>query len=223
MNTEDLLQSLARELEPAPPLPAPLRRAATWFVGAGLYVALLAIGIGFVNGYPAGAGVDFWAVQLAAIVTSLIAGAAAFVSVVPGVASRSRGLAVAAAAVWLVILAAASTVDGDWSAVAAADHEWWCVAFIVAGGAPLVAVLALMLRRGAPLEPATTAAFAALSVAALANVGACISLPHANNAVTLAWHGGVIVACTVLGAAAGRVLLRWRLERPDAADGKQRR
>jgi hypothetical protein len=113
--------------------------------------------------------------------------------------------------VWVVTLASTAVVDADWSAISSATHEWWCVGFIVAGGAPLLAVLVWMLRRGAPLDPATTAAFAALSVAALANVGACISLPHANNAITLAWHGGVIAAATIGAAACGRLLFGWRL------------
>jgi hypothetical protein len=176
-----------------------------------VYVAALAIGMSFVNGYPDGVGVTFWAVQIAAIVTSLLASAAAFASVVPGLSSRSWSLAVAAAASWLVILAATSMGDADWSAVSSATHEWWCVGFIVAGGAPLLVVLARMLRKGAPLNPARTAAFAALSVAALANVGACISLPHANNAITLAWHGGVIAAAAIGVAACGRLLFSWRL------------
>jgi hypothetical protein len=211
MNTDELVQKLARELEPAVPLPRPVARAGTWFAGAALYVAALAIGMGFVNGYPDGVNVTFWTVQVAAIVTSLLASAAAFASVIPGLSSRSRFLAIAAAALWLVLLAATSTANADWSAVSSATHEWWCVGFIVAGGAPLVFVLARMLRRGAPLNPATTAAFAALSVAALANVGACISLPHANNAITLAWHGGVIAAATMGAAACGRLLFFWRL------------
>jgi hypothetical protein len=211
MNTDDLVQKLAHDLEPAAPLRRPAARAATWFAGAALYIAALAIGMGFVNGHPEGVGAAFWAVQVAAIVTSLLASAAAFASVVPGLSSRSRSLAVAAAAVWVVTLAATATVAADWSAVSSATHEWWCVGFIVAGGAPLLVVLAWMLRRGAPLNPTTTAAFAALSVAALANVGACISLPHANNAITLAWHGGVIAAATMGTAACGRLLFFWRL------------
>jgi hypothetical protein len=211
MNTDDLVQKLAYDLEPAAPLRRPAARTGTWFAGAALYIAALAIGMGFVNGYPDGIGVTFWAVQVAAIVTSLFASAAAFSSVIPGMPSRSRFLAVAAAAAWLVMLAATSTVDADWSAVSSATHEWWCVGFIVAGGAPMLAVLAWMLRRGAPLNPATTAAFAGLSVAALANVGACISLPHANNAITLAWHGGVIAAAALASAACGRLVFVWRL------------
>ena len=211
MNTDDLVQKLAHELEPAAPLRRPAARAGAWFAGAALYIAALAIGMGLVNGYPDGVGVTFWAVQVAAIVTSLLASAAAFASVIPGLSSRSRSLAVAAAALWLITLAATSSADADWSAVSSATHEWRCVGFIVASGAPLLVVLVWMLRRGAPLNPATTAAFAALSVAALANVGACISLPHANNAITLAWHGGVIAAATMGAAACGRLLFFWRL------------
>jgi hypothetical protein len=210
MNTDDLVQKLAADLEPAAPLRRPATRAGTWFAGAALYVAVLAIGMGVVNGYPDGVGAAFWVAQIAAIVTSVLASAAAFASVVPGVSNWWRGLAAAAAVGWLATLVSTSTVEADWLALSSATHEWWCVGFIVAGGAPLLAVLTWMLRRGAPLNPATTAAFAALSVAALANVGACISLPHANNAVTLAWHGGVIVAATVCAAACGRRLFSWR-------------
>jgi hypothetical protein len=214
MNTDELVSTLARDLEPVAPLRRPAARAGFWFLGAALYVALLALGMGFVSGDSQGGGSAYWAGQAAAIVASLLACAAAFASVVPGFKSRSPVLALAAAAMWFATLATASPGGADWSAVPRATHEWWCMGFIVAGGAPLLAALAWMLRRGAPLRPATTAGFAALSVATLANVGACISLPHANNAVTLAWHGGAIVLCTLLGAASGRLLFRWPLPRP---------
>jgi hypothetical protein len=214
MNTDDLVRSLAHDLKPALPLRRPVLRASMWFTGAALYIAALAVGMGFVNGSAGGASATFWVVQVLAIVASVFASAAAFTSVVPGTQSRLRGFAVAAAAAWLVTLAAASVVGADWATLPAATHEWWCVGFIVAGGAPLLAVLAWMLRRGAPLNPAATAAFAALSVAALANVGACVSLPHANDAVTLAWHGGVIAVVTVCAAACGRLLFFWRHAQP---------
>jgi hypothetical protein len=213
MNTEDLVDELALDLRPVRPLVEPGARARRWFVGAALYVALLAAAMGLANGYPDGAGALFWAAQAAAIVTSALASAAAFASVIPGVASRAHGFAAASLVAWLATLAAPSA-GADWSGVAA-THEWWCVAFVVVGGAPLLAVLAWMLRRGAPLVPATTAAFAALAVAALANVGACLSLPHPNNAVTFVWHGGAVAACTLLAAAGGRLLFTWRLTRAD--------
>jgi hypothetical protein len=212
MNTDDLVQQLAHELEPASPLRRPAARAGLWFAGAALYVAALAIGMGLANGSSAGTDTEFWVVQAMAIATSLLASGAAFASVVPGASKRSRGLAFSAAAVWLATLAVTSISD-DWSAISGASHEWSCVGFIVVGGAPLLAAITWMLRRGAPLTPATTFAFAALSVAALANVGACVSLPHANDAITLAWHGGVIVAATACAAAGGRLMFSWRHRR----------
>jgi hypothetical protein len=217
MNTDDLVQDLARNLEPVAPLRRPGARAGTWFVGAALYVALLAIGMGLANGYSSDGGLAFWAVQIAAIVTSLLASTAAFASVVPGLPNRWRGATVVAVGVWLIALVATSPAQSDWSAFLSARHEWWCVAFMVAGGAPLLAALAWVLRRGAPLRPVTTAAFAALSVAALANVGACVSLPHPNNAVTLTWHGAVIVVSVLCAAACGRLLFDWRLARPSTS------
>jgi hypothetical protein len=71
-------------------------------------------------------------------------------------------------------------------------------------------VLAVMLRRGAPLTPGATAALAALAVAALANVGACLSLPHANSAITVVWHGGVVLVLAAVAALAARLLFGWR-------------
>ena len=89
MNTDDLVQKLAHDLEPAAPLRRPAARAGAWFAGAALYIAALAIGLGFVKGYPDIVGVTFWAVQVAAVVMSLLASAAAFASVIPGLSSRS--------------------------------------------------------------------------------------------------------------------------------------
>jgi hypothetical protein len=210
MNTDDLIDNLAQGLEPAPPLPAPARRAMVWSLGAGLYIVALVLGMGVVTSSAGGGGAPLWVSQAAAVVAGVLASVAAFASVVPGLAGRVRAWAVAAALVWLATLVAASPAAIDWAAVPAASHEWVCVGFIVLGGAPLVIILARMLRRGAPLRPATTAAFAALAVGTFANTGACFSLPHANGAVTLVWHGGVIGVVVALAALSGRLVFAWR-------------
>jgi hypothetical protein len=103
---------------------------------------------------------------------------------------------------------------GDPAAILARPREWMCVAVIVLGGAPMVAVLFRMLRRGAPLDPVVTAALGTLAVGALANVGACVSHPHASSAVTLVWHGVTIAALVGLAAASGRAMFRWDVSRP---------
>ncbi|MEO8464645.1 MAG: NrsF family protein [Gammaproteobacteria bacterium] len=215
MNTEDLIENLGQELRPVAPLWPPGRRAAAWCIGAAVYLGLLVAVMSTANARAGGAGVAFWASQIAAVVMGLLASRAAFVSVVPGLSKRSRlWAAVAVAAlVWLATLVAASPRDFEWAAVLTTRHEWVCVGFIIIGGAPLMWMLAVMLRRGAPLHPAATAAFAALAVGALANVGACLSLPHANSAITFAWHGGVVLALVAVAALAGRFVFAWSAAR----------
>jgi hypothetical protein len=220
MKTDDLIENLAQGLETAPPLPSPGKRAAAWSLGAVLYVSLLVLGMGFVAGFTDAAGAPFWLSQGAALATGVLASSAAFASMVPGLANRAGAWAIAAALVWLGTLLATPGADADWSAVDGASHEWACVGFIVIGGAPLAVALGWMLHRGAPLRPATTAAFVVLAAAALANAGACFSLPHANGAVTFAWHGTVVLVLMILGASAGRLVFAWRrAQLPSKSDG----
>ena len=210
MNTDDLIERMTQGLTPVAPLPSPGKRAAAWSVGAALYIGALVLGVALINGVAGAAGAAFWWSQAAAVAAGVLAGGAAFASVVPGSTSKLRWWAIGAAVAWLAALAVFTPGSIDWTAVPAASHERWCVAFIVMGGAPLTAVLVRMLRRGAPLAPTTTAAYAALAATALANVGACLSLPHTNGAVTLVWHGGAAAVLVVLAAVSGRVMFAWR-------------
>jgi hypothetical protein len=125
--------------------------------------------------------------------------------------------AVLAALAWLATLVVTSPWNFDWATVLGANHEWVCVGFIVIGGAPLMLMLTVMLRRGAPLSPAATAALAALAVAVMANVGACLSLPHANSAITLVWHGGVVLVLAAAAALTARLVFRWSVTRSRAS------
>ena len=199
MKTEDLIDRLARDLAPVEPLPGPTKRAAAWLVGAAIYVGIFVL----LTRSGAGALTDPGVVlpQLAALATCALAAAAAFASVVPG---HSRALLAApaiAGVVWLGMLAIGATWSSE--VVAAARHEWACVSLIVLGGAPLLVALVVMLRRGAPFRPGVTGAFGALAVGALWSAGACFWRPHANDAVTLVWHGGaiaIVVAVCLVGA-----------------------
>jgi hypothetical protein len=209
MNTDDLIERLARSPEPVRVLPPPAARAAAWVLGTAVYVGALALAMMAVNGVEwAAASAAFWWSLAASVAAGVLASVAAFASVVPGAQQRAGWGALAAAALWLV--ASASVPVVDWSTVATANHEWLCVGFIVLGGAPLGVLLVRLLRRGAPLTPVKTAAFAALAVGALANAGACLSLPHDNGAVTLAWHGGILLALIAGAALWGRRLFSWR-------------
>ena len=213
MNTNDLIENLARGLEPVAPLRRPGMRAAMWLLGAVVYVGILVVGMNAVKGDAAGVGAGFWVSQIAAIVVGLLASRAAFASVVPGLPSHARAWAVLAALVWLGTLVAASPWNFDWATVMGANHEWVCVGFIVIGGTPLMVALTVMLRRGAPLSPAATAALAVLAAAVMANVGACLALPHANSAITVVWHGGVVLVLAAAAALTARLVFGWSVPR----------
>lgn len=211
MNTNNLIDSLADGVRPVAPLPRPGRRAIVWWVGGALYIAAL-IALMSRGASPNAWTIAFWLPQAAAVVASLLAVRAAFASVVPGMQARALAWAIAAGGVWTASLLA-TPGDVDFSAVGAARHEWICVGVTLLGGVPLMIALAAMLRRGAPLSPATTAALAALAVGLLANVAACWSLPHGNDAVTWVWHGGTIAIGAVVCGALGRRMFRWRSAR----------
>jgi hypothetical protein len=209
MNTNDLIDTLVKDLTPVKPLRQPGVRATVWLLGAAVYIAAVTAGMPESGAAVAGSP-QLLLAQLAAVVTGVLAATAAFVSVVPGHSRRWFVLPLIAAAVWIATLVGAAPPAAFEPPILGATREWLCIAQIVLGGAPLLAVLAVMLRRGAPLNPALTAALSALAVGILANVGACYSHPHTENGVTLVWHGGAILALVLASVAGGRLVLRWR-------------
>ena len=223
MNTDGLIERLAKNLDPVAPLRRPGTRAAAWLIGAMLYVGILTLSMTSAADISAVRN-DPWIVlpQVVAIVTSMLAVTAALASVVPGHSRRVFVWPVIALAVWLAALAAASPQQAEATAgIAAANREWLCMVQIVLGGAPLVAVLAVMARRGAPLHPAVTAAFAAIAVGTLSNVGACVSHPHTDNGITLVWHGAAIVVLVLVCVAGSRYVLSWSAARRMSGDELQ--
>jgi len=213
MNTNELIESLAQNLAPVKPLWSPVKRAAVWLLGAAVYVALLTLSMS-ASGPSAGAAPPgLLLTQVAAIVTCFLASRAAFASVVPGHPKTVLVWPVVAGLFWLATLIGSAPWQTEPGALLAARHEWWCVGVILIGGAPLLAALVVMLRRGATLTPTMTGALAAIAVGALANVAACFWRPHPNDDVTFVWHGGAILALVLLCVNCARFVLRsgrWR-------------
>jgi hypothetical protein len=212
MNTDRLVEHLARDLRPAYALRAPWVRAGWWLVGAVAYLSMLALTMTSRADVAGNGGWLFLLGQIGAVATAAAAAIAAFASTVPGFSRRVLVIPIAAATVWLGGLAVGAV--GEWNAAGvaglAAPREWLCVVTIVLGGALPWLMIASMLRQGAPLAPRVTAALGALAVAALANIAACVSHPHPSSLVTLVWHGSTIVALIGLAtAAANYVALSW--------------
>lgn len=211
--TEELITSLATDLEPVRPLRAPTRRCAIWLVAGGGYLALLAFIVAGFRFQPGSADVGYALAQLSAVAAAGLSALAAFESVVPGRPQRSLPWAALALAVWLgVLILSAVGVLQDFEGIPA-RQEWACVAMILLGGSPLLAALMLMLRRGAPLRPRLTAVIAALAVGVLANVAACLAQPHSADMRTLIWHVGAVAALAVLCFAGARFMLPWASRR----------
>jgi hypothetical protein len=211
-STEDLIRQLSSGLAPLPPLRRPFLRAFAWTTGTLIYVVAVVLWMTPADG-AAGRGVLFTLQQLAALATAITAAAAAFSMTIPGRGRATMLAAIAAGSAWAGLVLAGCIQD--WMAAGRAGlapgTDWPCVA-----GIPLTALipglaLAMMLRRGAPLAPRTTAALGALGVASLASLGMCVAQPHERDMVVLVWHGTTIGVVTVLAAIAGRSILNWKL------------
>jgi hypothetical protein len=209
MNTDRLIEHLADRLSPVQPLRRPGLRAFVWLCGASAFLGVLALSMTSTADVAInGTGIAFVGPQLVAVLTSILAAWAAFTSVIPGYSRTAFIWPLVAGVAWIGALAI-GVPQAPTGAILAAPREWMCVTLIVLSGGPLMAAMWLMLRRGAPLHPSVTAALAALAVGALANVAACVSHPHTNNAITLVWHGATIAVLVGIAAVTGRLALTW--------------
>jgi hypothetical protein len=211
MKTEQLIVDLARDARPVRPLRRPWRRTAAWAAAGIAYLAVL-IALMPVRGDLALRMQDprFIVEQVAALLTGVTAAAAAFATSVPGHRRAILWAPFVALAVWLgavVIGVAQDAARAPGEVVFQAD--WGCVATILIGAAVPAAVMASMIRRGAPVSPRLTAALAALAAAGLGNVGICIFHPHSSNLVILLWHCGTVLLIAAMAGALGASLLRW--------------
>jgi hypothetical protein len=217
MNTDELIRRLSHDLAPVQPLWRPGSRALAWLAVAAVYVAVLTAVLATSEATIDLSSPRVWLPNMAAITTSLLASWAAFASVIPGHTRRAAIWAVIGAVVWVASVVVASSWESDVATIVTARHELGCVVVIILGGAPVLAALAAMLRRGASFTPGTTAAFAALAVGALTNIGACFWRPHAVDDVTFVWHGGAILALVLACAFGARIVptvVGARLNRP---------
>jgi hypothetical protein len=213
MNTDVLIERLARDFKPVRPLHRPWTRAALWLLGTSLYLGALTLSMTSKDDVAANATHwRFIVQQLAAIATGISAAVAAFTSVAPGYSRQAFLLPALAVSAWLATIIVGFPQEWHEAGLAgpAVQREWLCVLTIVLGGLLPAVGLAVMLRRGAPLTPRLTTALGVLAAAGLANVVACVSHPHPSSIAVLVWHGTTIVALFCLGGALGRSVLTWR-------------
>lgn len=211
MKTDDLIAGLAGTLTPIQRF-NPWTRASVWMAAAAVYLAIVTAMV-VVGLSHSGASSDplYVVQQLAALAAGITGAVAAFLSVVPGRSRRVIAWPLGAVLVWLlaVLWGCARDLQSSGTLGFASQTDWPCVISISAGGVLLWAVMLSMLRRGAPVTPATTAMLGGLAALGVANVEACLTRPHAFSGIVLLWHGGTVLVMTAIFTSTGGRLLRW--------------
>jgi hypothetical protein len=209
--TDDVIAALGRDVTAVRLLPAPARRMAVWVAGATVYLIVMALW-DLMGSARLPVVTPSYAVQEGtSLMVGLTAAYLAFASVVPGIRPRGRWLLVAVASGWILWLIRGAALDLRMAGTLGLSgrSDWSCVLTMVMSGAVLGGPLIVMLRRGAPLEPRTSALLAGLAAVSVANVEACLIRPHAFESVILLWHGGTILVTAAVCAWMGRRWLPW--------------
>src|SRR5262249_4389244 len=164
MDNDQLIKRLAADLRPVRPLRSPWARAVLWMGMALPYVAAVVWGkLLMPEAAPVGSDMRFMIEQAATLATALTAAIAGYSTVIPGPDWRIMLLPLGPLGVWL-----ASVSHGcvqDWVRLGADGltirPDWDCLPSATIIGIIPALALVLMLRRGAPLNPRLTLAFAA--------------------------------------------------------------
>jgi hypothetical protein len=214
MNTDELIDHLATSCKPLQPLPSPWIRALIWLALAAPYVALLVLFMSPRSDLMAKLGDPrFLIEQAAALLTGVTAAAAALATTIPGLDRRIALFPLLPLAVWLGTIGQGCI--SDWISFGPGgltlQPDWQCFPAIVLVGAAPAAIIAVMLRRGAPLSPHLSTALGGLAAAGLGNFG--LRFFHAQDAslMVLVWQFGTVFVLTAAAAWAGRHLLSWPL------------
>lgn len=213
MDTTKLIQRLAEDARPLQHLRQPWTRALVWLALAIPYVALVVIVVS-----PRGDLMEkvfewrFAIEQGAALATGVAAAIAAFAATIPGYSRRFMLLPIFPLAIWLGSLGQGCV--SDWiqfnRGILSLKPDLFCFPAIVLVGALPAAVMAVMLRRGAPLMPHITAALGGLAAAGIGNFGLRLFHPQDASLMVLVWQFGTVFALTVIAGWGGRYILNWR-------------
>jgi hypothetical protein len=211
--TNALILRLVDDADRVTPLPPPWRRALLWFASAAPYVAFIVLAIGLRADLSEKLSESRFIIEeVAAIATALAAAFAAFWAVIPGRERWPLFLPALPLAVWLGSLGQgcvqawlASGRDG-----LAFEIDLMCMPKIALIGSLPAAVMAIMIRRGAPIYPHAAVALGGVAAAALGNVG--LRLFHTADAslMVLVWQFGSVALLAALAGLFGPSVHKWR-------------
>lgn len=213
MDTEKLIGRLAEAVEPVEPLPRPWIRTAAWLLVATPYVGLV-VGVVSPRSDLLSMMTEWRYVveQIAALATAITAANAAFATTIPDSSRKALLVPLLPLAVWLGSVAercVQSWIEFGPDSLSL-DAGWICVPAIILVAVVPAIVMALMLRRGAPLTPRLTTALGGLAASGLGAFGLRLFDVQDAGFIVLVWQIGAVCILTAIGAWAGRYLLNWR-------------
>ncbi|MEZ5995361.1 MAG: DUF1109 domain-containing protein [Hyphomonadaceae bacterium] len=211
MKTDELIDMLARKVEPAERPRWRLRLLATLALGLGLSVLLVVIGLGV---RP-----DIGAARMTVMMKAMFSAAAAAAMLPLAVRlmrpGRPLGWRIGAIAVFAGLCLVATCIALAGEMPERRLEMWlggsfpWCLVLVPLLAAPTAVLLTWLMRAFAPTQLTMTgAAIGALSggVGAMAYSMYC---PVDSVAFVTTWYVVAIALCAVIGAIAGAKVLRW--------------
>jgi len=213
LDTEALIKRLSENAKPTQPLANPWLRALAWLAIS--VPCLMAVIVLFSPRADLGAKLieaRFLIEQSAALATAFTAAIAAFASTIPGYDKKYLILPVVPLAAWLATLGIGCFVDLSHSGfhLTVFHADWFCLPGIVMVGALPGLAIVFMLRRGAPLSPASSTMLGGLAAAALGDFGLRFFHPEDTGLLVLVWQFGSVFLLSVLSAWIGRHVLNWK-------------
>lgn len=209
-DTDDLIRRLAANAPVVRSLADPWRRTAVWLASALGVVLILVLLSPRPDLASQVTNPRFLAETLTALMTGIAAAIAALTTVVPGRRRKATLMALVPLAAWLGVIGQGCV--HDWTQLGPRGRllhtDWGCFPAILITGALPTVVMAMMLRRGAPLTPTLSMALGGLAAAAIADFGLRFH-HHEAGVMVLVWHLGAVSLLTALAGRAGRHVLRW--------------
>ncbi len=212
--TEALIRHLADQSGRVRRLPPPLQRVLMWLGYSIPWVAFVVLIMGLRPDLAQKfSETRFLIEQVAALAAALTAGFAAFCAVIPGRARWPLLLPALPLAVWLGSLGQGCILGWTTGNLAFAN-DWICLPTIAFVGAVPAAIMAVMLRRGAPLYPHLAVALGGLAAAALGNVGLRLFHPIDASLMVLVWQFGSVALLSAVAGCFGPLIHHWRHAAP---------
>lgn len=213
MDTDTLIDVLARDTAPVPRHVAPLRLGLTLAAAMAATLVVIAALLGFRPDLDlAMAGTMFW-MKLAYTGSLALVGIAALLTLIRPEARPPRWLWLLTIPVALLGLVSANELadmpHDDWVAMWLGESWHVCSPLIAVFAVPIAGALVLVVRRFAPTRLRATGAVIGLAAGAASATVYSLHCPEAAASFVLTWYSLGIAASIAIGWALGPKLLRW--------------